>query len=426
MTVCHCVKVQPNETPRNGASRNGARLSHRRGIYQKVLDARKRPIRGLWRRNTRFYARLAVEDTDTGIKMTRRVPLEGALTVAQAQDQLKELQVDRRRKDLPVLKRTPKFRDCVRTYVDYFKKVKDAKRASTLAREKGSLKLWSKHFGDTRLDRINRVMINAFIAKRQAAGISGRTVNIDVIALRSLLKRAVEEKWIKSLPTENMRPLKWISRRRELVPWTGIEAVCAASLQASKNGQQLCDYVKLMAFCGARRNETLRLKWSDVDWNRRQLSIGTDGLSKNRKARVVDFNEQLEAHLKSMDARKVPDSEFVFPSPQRGNRDASTKTFTESLKLARVKLKEQGKGPANFSFHDCRHFFISMAVMSGIDYLTIARWVGHQDGGVLIGKVYGHLTDGHSKQQADKLVLTPQPAGKTGTRKATKPKTGRK
>jgi len=35
-----------------------------------------------------------------------------------------------------------------------------------------------------------------------------------------------------------------------------------------------------------------------------------------------------------------------------------------------------------FGFHDCRHHFISYAVMSGIDFMTIARWVGHKDGGI--------------------------------------------
>jgi hypothetical protein len=57
-----------------------------------------------------------------------------------------------------------------------------------------------------------------------------------------------------------------------------------------------------------------------------------------------------------------------------------------------------------------------MCVMSGIDYMTIARWVGHQDGGVLIGKVYGHLSNEHAQAQAARLsfgpavVAVPKPA----------------
>jgi len=53
------------------------------------LDWRKQPIRGLWIRGTRDYARLNVENPLTGIKKKQRVPLitkDGyrAQTVAQA------------------------------------------------------------------------------------------------------------------------------------------------------------------------------------------------------------------------------------------------------------------------------------------------------------------------------------------------------
>ena len=51
--------------------------------------------------------------------------------------------------------------------------------------------------------------------------------------------------------------------------------------------------------------------------------------------------------------------------------------------------------------------FISMAVMSGVDFMTIASWVGHQDGGVLIGKVYGHLANEHKKAMAERLNFGP-------------------
>jgi hypothetical protein len=37
--------------------------------------------------------------------------------------------------------------------------------------------------------------------------------------------------------------------------------------------------------------------------------------------------------------------------------------------------------------------------------MTIAAWVGHKDGGVLIGKVYGHLSKDHKADMAKKLSL---------------------
>ena len=90
----------------------------------------------------------------------------------------------------------------------------------------------------------------------------------------------------------------------------------------------------------------MRLTWSDVDWHNQQLTIGSDGLAKNHKARAVDFNLELETHLKEMFTRKAPDSDWMFPSPQRGDRDASSKTFKETLMKARNASRVQ------LQFHD--------------------------------------------------------------------------
>ena len=103
-----------------------------------------------------------------------------------------------------------------------------------------------------------------------------------------------------------------------------------------------------------------------------------------------------------MHKRRAPDSQWIFPSPQRGEKDIPARSFRESLNLTRT-----AAGLPKFGFHDCRHHFISMAVMSGVDFMTIASWVGHQDGGVLIGKVYGHLANEHKKAMADKLNFGP-------------------
>lgn len=41
--------------------------------------------------------------------------------------------------------------------------------------------------------------------------------------------------------------------------------------------------------------------------------------------------------------------------------------------------------------------------------MTIADWVGHKDGGVLIGKVYGHLSKDHKAETAKNLSIFKQP-----------------
>jgi hypothetical protein len=50
-----------------------------------------------------------------------------------------------------------------------------------------------------------------------------------------------------------------------------------------------------------------------------------------------------------------------------------------------------------------------------MDFMTIAHWLGHSDGDVLVGKVYGHLADEHKRRMADNLSIlkTPAPAPTT-------------
>jgi integrase len=240
------------------------------------------------------------------------------------------------------------------------------------------------------------------------------------------------------LPFEGLAWQRVDQKSRRLFSADEVDRLCETALGASKNGPQFTDYLRFLQYSGARRNEALRVRWHDVDFNRGHVTIGAEGDAKNREARHVDLNPKLEAHLKEMAARRQPDSQFLFPSPQRGDQDASAKTFMEALRLTRqaggcvcqdcrrhstasdasrcghcgserIEKLERLLSPKlqKFGFHDLRHHFISYAVMSGLDFMTIARWVGHKDGGILIGKVYGHLADDHRKAQAARLSFGP-------------------
>jgi integrase len=410
--------MQRNCTPNNstGFDSNG-RQSHGEN-FAKVFNARKQPIRGLWVRNGRYYAQLKVEDRQTGLRKTRRIllvdkearPVETA-TLAVAE--LERLRTQRGDNDLPVLLQNPKFAEYVASYFQFYESGQGAKRPATLAKEKSILKKWTAQLGDLRLGHINRHHVHTFMESRLKAGKSPRTVNLDVMALRNVLNRAVKEQRIPRLPTEGMRPFKTTTVRRPFFNTADLHKLCQAAfltkrnlegvdVPLTKNAQEFVDYVRLLAYCGARRTEALSLRWHDVDFQAEQLTIGALGDTKNRTPRVVDFNPKLKLHLLDMRRRRAPDCQWLFPSPQRGRRDIAVKTFRESLDLVRQKAEL----PA-FQFHDCRHHFISMCVMSGVDFMTIAAWVGHRDGGVLIGKVYGHLANEHRKRMAGQVAFDP-------------------
>ena len=53
--------------------------------------------------------------------------------------------------------------------------------------------------------------------------------------------------------------------------------------------------------------------------------------------------------------------------------------------------------------HEFRHLLATRVAESGLDIPTASRWLGHQDGGALCMKTYGHLRDEHSTNEAMKV-----------------------
>jgi len=425
--------MKRSATPGN---ETGSNSNSRRYRYTKVLDNRKHAIRGLWRRNGNFVARITVED-DAGRKAVKWVPL-AAETTAEAQEQFRTLLVERGEDRLRHIGRCPKFSDYVeRTYEQRL--ATSGKKPDTMVTEHVHLKQLCESVGHLALDRIRPYHVTGHLQKLKEKGKANRTCNLALVVMRNVLKNAKIDGFIKSLPVDGIPWQRSEKKARRLFTREDVALFCQAGLAASKNGTEFADYLRLLSFCGAREQEAIKLRWADVDFEHKLLTVGADADTKNREARRVDFNAELETHLKAMNTRRAPDSQWVFPSPQRGEQDERAKTFRESLLLTRAaagwacqecgKLmfgKEAPKGcpqcqgvrleakeralPEHlkrFGFHDCRHHFISYAVMSGIDFMTIARWVGHKDGGILIGKVYGHLSNEHAQLQAARMNFGP-------------------
>ena len=130
--------------------------------------------------------------------------------------------------------------------------------------------------------------------------------------------------------------------------------------EVTKNAGLLKFYLRFLALTGAREKETLGIRWSDVDFENRQVTIGADGSAKNARHRSVHFSSELDALLREMREWRQPDRRFLFPSAQRGSKDIHARSLRESLRLVR-----HAAGLSWAGFHDLRHFFASRAVMGG-------------------------------------------------------------
>jgi integrase len=227
------------------------------------------------------------------------------------------------------------------------------------------------------------------------AGWSARTGNLFTQAIGNLLRHAKINNHLRSVP--QIDRIKEATKRKRLVTMGEVEFLCSEANRILLNGCQFSDYVRLLAFSGARASEAVNLKWSDVDFRNCLLTIGSDGMSKNAKPRTIEFNGELKRHLNDVHSRRAESSQWIFPAKRTGGLDC-IKSFRCHLNRVFARTDIQ-----RFGFHHLRHFFASTCVMSGIDFTTVARWLGHSDGGALLAKTYSHLSDEHARFQAESL-----------------------
>ncbi len=155
--------------------------------------------------------------------------------------------------------------------------------------------------------------------------------------------------------------------------------------QRKAHSEEMADMVEFLAWSGCRIGELQALEWEDVDKEWLIIRGGAEG-TKNRKIRRLPISAPLRAII---DRRYFPDASgkiFHLASPR------------ESLKNACARL-----GIDHIRVHDLRHLFATRCIEKGIDIPTVAKWLGHSDGGALAMKTYGHLRDDHSLSAAKLL-----------------------
>jgi integrase len=353
----------------------------------------------LWQRNGSFYVQAMVVDPETGIKKNNRIRLTGATSRNDAIKAMYDVLKGIKEGEIASTKSAPDFK----TFREHYRKVSGRSRVSAI-REDNCLKHWERFLGaDIRISKITSRQILSYRGKLLERGLSPTTANHHVKALRAVLKLAKTEKYISKLPMEGITPLKVKSVERKLFSTEDILKIGTEALRSHPiTGEQFADFILLCMYSGGRKSEVANLKWENVDWPNRQLAFQGD-TTKNYESRRVDFSRNLENHLLCMKAKAYQGVPHLFPSYRLG-RPHRTRTAVQSFQKM-VEDVRRVVGLPDFTIHLTRHYFISTCVMAGIDYMTIAKWVGHKDGGVLIGKTYGHLNREHMQKMARKLTF---------------------
>lgn len=186
----------------------------------------------------------------------------------------------------------------------------------------------------------------------------------------------------------------------------------------------------IMLFSGLRTGETLALKWEDVDFERKIISVTKSVQrvasnlyqvkpgTKNKKNRVVTIPECLSIFLAKLKIQNNSlDSDYINCQKDGSLHTPSSwksvwKSYNTQLNFA--KYKQIHPEVSIFSpegiprvldivnAHQLRHTYATMLYKSGVDLLTASSLLGHSDVKLTLN-IYTHLDEKYKQINISKL-----------------------
>ena len=158
--------------------------------------------------------------------------------------------------------------------------------------------------------------------------------------------------------------------------------------------QKCADFVRFLAFSGCRLSEARKVLWTDIDWQRSEIKIHNAKRSKTSGAHEIRFLPIIPPMRELLERLKGE------PQPSPSDRvclvGECEKSLTRACRMVEI---------PRITHHDLRHLFATRCIEAGVDIPTVARWLGHVDGGALAMRVYGHLRREHSAAMAQRVTF---------------------
>ncbi len=232
-------------------------------------------------------------------------------------------------------------------------------------------------FGNIKADELTSEQLHKFISDKLKGGLSSNYVADIVILLKSVMKFAVNRYNIHNRIAEVVLP------KRKRVEVNLLSKSQQTRLQKYLNANQNLTSlgIALSLFTGLRIGELCALKWSDIDLNRKTITVSktiqrirvTGGTKliitepkSNSSVREIPIPDCIIQMLKKFSANK--DFYLLSSSPKPIEPRVMQYRFQKVLKKANL---------PSIHFHALRHMFATNCVEMGFDVKSLSEILGH-------------------------------------------------
>ncbi len=195
--------------------------------------------------------------------------------------------------------------------------------------------------------------------------------------LSALMNYAMADELIESNPVQVLK-LKRIDRsirkRDNYLPAVKVQELLQ---QSSQDAHPVTLAVHLMLYAGLRKNEALRLLWSDIEEIEGVRCIIIRD-TKNKRPHYVPVTTEIQRVL----ARAKNNTAYIFPSTQK--KGASMGDVRSTLRRLSKQIQY------DFRCHDLRRTFATRASEVGIDYLMVKRLLNHKSNDITAQYIQWH------------------------------------
>ncbi|MFM1655638.1 tyrosine-type recombinase/integrase [Brevibacillus sp. B_LB10_24] len=271
--------------------------------------------------------------------------------------------------------------------------------------------------GNIPLGKLSAHDIEMFLDALHKKGLAASTVK----RIFSVVNAALNAAETKDLVTKNAADKvekPQVSSRRQLVVWE--PAFVSEFLEKTRYASRYWIAVYLAVMTGMRQGEILGLRWSDIDFEKRIITIQQTvnrhreikpGAKTKKSIRSVALSPETIEVLK--DHRQFILQERVALGPAYENNDlvvctkfggpvtqrAIQKVWTSFLKKT---------GAPKITFHDLRHTHASLLIKQGVHIKVISERLGHSSVSITMD-TYGHLMPNMQEDAAaglDSIIKT--------------------
>ena len=274
------------------------------------------------------------------------------------------------------------------------------------------LNLYRRHIqpglGGTPLCRLTQEDVRVFLDCLEQKGLAAGTIQGIYRLLSAGLRAAQEEGLIRRNPCRRLRPARSMPAEQRVLGRNEQARLCAEAFHCG-------DLTVLLGlYTGMRLGEICALKWSDVDWEKREILVrrsvqriaGGRGCTNRSRThlvigapksagsrRLLPVQEEILTLLRQKYREST--SEYIFG---KGTQAADPRTVQRRFQRLTARM-----GIVDVHFHTLRHSFATRLLELGADVKTVSVLLGHSSVRTTLD-FYAHSLTSQQRSAMEKLV----------------------